>query len=253
MLVKKTLDIVIPVLNEEKILADTVQELVAYASENLSEYNWRILIADNGSTDTTNTICLTLSKQEPKVSFTRLEKRGRGRALKQAWINSDADIVSYMDVDLSTDLTALPSLINAIENENFDIAIASRLSNRSKVIGRSPLRTIISWGYSAIVQAIFMLHIRDYQCGFKAISQQAANDLIPLILDTGWFFDTELIVIAAKNGYRIREIPVKWVDSPDSRVKIISTAYRDIKGLLRLRFHGLSRASKLLSNSSKST
>ena len=247
MLVKKTLDIVIPVLNEEKILADTVQELVAYASENLSEYNWRILIADNGSTDTTNTICLTLSKQEPKVSFTRLEKRGRGRALKQAWINSDADIVSYMDVDLSTDLSALPLAITAIVDEGYDIAIGSRLKQGAQVSGRSFMREFISRSYSLLFRSMFRVRFRDAQCGFKLMTRKAASNLLPSVLDNGWFFDTEMLLLATKCDYHIKEVPVKWTDDPDSRVKIMNTAYKDIIGLCRLRFGGLKQAARLVS------
>ena len=173
-----------------------------------------------------------------------MEQRGRGRALKRAWAESDADIVAYMDVDLSTDLSALPQTIAAVDGEGYDIAIGSRLKRGAQVIGRSFKRELISCSYSLIFRAMFLAGFQDAQCGFKAVSRRAADDVAPLVVDNGWFFDTEMLLIAEKNGYRIKEIPVKWTDDPDSRVKIISTAWEDIKGLLRLRFGGLRQASR---------
>ncbi len=241
---KKTLDVVIPVLNEERALADSVNALAAFLSNNLNDYEWAIVVADNGSTDATPSICQSLSEQDSRVRHVRLEQRGRGRALKRAWAESNADIVAYMDVDLSTDLSALPQTIAAVDDEGYDIAIGSRLKRGAQVIGRSFKRELISRSYSLIFRAMFLAGFQDAQCGFKAVSRRAADDVAPLVVDNGWFFDTEMLLIAEKNGYRIKEIPVKWTDDPDSRVKIISTAWEDIKGLLRLRFGGLRQASR---------
>ena len=241
---KKTLDVVIPVLNEERALADSVNALAAFLSNNLNDYEWAVVVADNGSTDATPSICQSLSEQDSRVRHVRLEQKGRGRALKQAWAESDADIVAYMDVDLSTDLSALPQTIAAVDDEGYDIAIGSRLTRGARVIGRSFKRELISRSYSLIFRAMFLAGFQDAQCGFKAVSRRAADDVAPLVVDNGWFFDTEMLLIAEKNGYRIKEIPVKWTDDPDSRVKIISTAWEDIKGLLRLRFGGLRQASR---------
>ena len=241
---KKTLDVVIPVLNEERALADSVNALAAFLSNNLNDYEWAVVVADNGSTDATPSICQSLSEQDSRVRHVRLEQKGRGRALKQAWAESDADIVAYMDVDLSTDLSALPQTIAAVDDEGYDIAIGSRLTRGARVIGRSFKRELISRSYSLIFRAMFLAGFQDAQCGFKAVSRRAADEVAPLVVDNGWFFDTEMLLIAEKNGYRIKEIPVKWTDDPDSRVKIISTAWEDIKGLLRLRFGGLRQASR---------
>ncbi|MCH2316951.1 MAG: glycosyltransferase family 2 protein [SAR202 cluster bacterium] len=241
---KKTLDVVIPVLNEERALADSVNALAAFLSNNLNDYEWAVVVADNGSTDATPSICQSLSEQDSRVRHVRLEQRGRGRALKRAWAESDADIVAYMDVDLSTDLSALPQTIAAVDGEGYDIAIGSRLKRGAQVMGRSFKRELISRSYSLIFRAMFLAGFQDAQCGFKAVSRRAADDVAPLVVDNGWFFDTEMLLIAEKNGYRIKEIPVKWTDDPDSRVKIISTAWEDIKGLLRLRFGGLRQASR---------
>ena len=243
---KKTLDVVIPVLNEERALADSVNALAAFLSNNLNDYEWAVVVADNGSTDATSSICQSLSEQDSRVRHVRLEQKGRGRALKRAWAESDADIVAYMDVDLSTDLSALPQTIAAVDDEGYDIAIGSRLTRGARVIGRSFKRELISRSYSLIFRAMFLAGFQDAQCGFKAVSRRAADDVAPLVVDNGWFFDTEMLLIAEKNGYRIKEIPVKWTDDPDSRVKIISTAREDIKGLLRLRFGGLNQASREL-------
>ena len=243
---KKTLDVVIPVLNEARALADSVNVLAAFLSNNLNDYEWAVVVADNGSTDATPSICQSLSEQDSRVRHVRLEQKGRGRALKQAWAESDADIVAYMDVDLSTDLSALPQTIAAVDGEGYDIAVGSRLKRGAQVIGRSFKRELISRSYSLIFRAMFLAGFQDAQCGFKAVSRRAAADVAPLVVDNGWFFDTEMLLIAEKNGYRIKEIPVKWTDDPDSRVKIISTAWEDIKGLLRLRFGGLNQASREL-------
>ncbi len=241
---KKTLDVVIPVLNEARALADNVNALAAFLSNNLHDYEWAVVVADNGSTDATPSICQSLSEQDSRVRHVRLEQRGRGRALKRAWAESNADIVAYMDVDLSTDLSALPQTIAAVDGEGYDIAIGSRLKRGAQVIGRSFKRELISRSYSLIFRAMFLAGFQDAQCGFKAVSRRAADDVAPLVVDNGWFFDTEMLLIAEKNGYRIKEIPVKWTDDPDSRVKIINTAWEDIKGLLRLRFGGLRQASR---------
>ena len=243
-----SLDVVLPVLNEEKDLPPSVGKLHGFLSEKLADYNWRILVADNGSTDSTPDVAENLSEQYEEVGYIRLEQRGRGRALARAWLESDADIVCYMDIDLATDLDGLPKLVEAIQGQGYDVAIGSRLVPGARVIARPLKREIISRIYSLIFRSMFFTVFRDAQCGFKAVSRRAANDLVPLVQDKGWFFDTELLILAEKNGYRIKEVPVKWTDDPNSRVRIARTAYEDLKGLLRLRFGGLRKASKLLSS-----
>ena len=246
-----SLDVVVPVLNEEKDLAPNIQELHRFLTNFLSSYDWRIVIADNGSTDSTPDIAKSLTEQNSRMAYMRLEQRGRGRALTRAWLESSADIVGYMDLDLSTDLEALPDLVEAISAGEYDVAVGSRLRKGSEVIGRPFKREVISRAYSLIFRTMFLTGFRDAQCGFKAMSARAARELVPLVQDTGWFFDTELLILAGKNGYHIKELPIKWTDNPDSRVKIIGTAYEDIKGLLRLRFGGLKKASKRLAKSGR--
>jgi glycosyltransferase involved in cell wall biosynthesis len=243
---KKTLDVVFPVLNEERTLADHVHTVADFLSKNLNDYDWAIVIADNGSTDDTPAICQSLSEQDSRVRFVRLEQRGRGRALKRAWGESDADIVAYMDVDLSTDLSALPTAVAAVDGEGYDFAIGSRFKRGAKVIGRTLKREFFSRSYSLIFRSMFFSRFLDAQCGFKALSRRAADEVVPLVVDDSWFFDTEMLLIAEKNGYRIKEIPIIWTDDPDSRVKIISTVYEDLQGLFRLRFGGLKRAGRAI-------
>ena len=235
-----TVDIVIPVLNEEVALPGCVEKLYAFIGEN-PDREWRVLIADNGSTDRTTEIAGELAEKYPTLSMSRLDQRGRGRALKQAWSESDADVRLYMDVDLSTDLKSLPELVAAIADDGYDVAIGSRLTKGSEVVDRTLKREITSRGYNILIHLFFPLTgFKDAQCGFKAVSRRSADNLIPLVKDNAWFFDTELLLLAGKAGYEIKEVPVHWEDDPDTRVKIISTAWEDVKGLLRLRFKGRS-------------
>ena len=243
-----SVEFVLPVLNEERDLPTSTARLHDYLSGDLSHYDWRIVIADNGSTDSTFEVAERLSRELDRVGCIRLDQRGRGRALRRAWLESGSDILGYMDVDLSTELAAIPALVDAVDGGGYDIAIGSRLAEGATVIGRPPHRELISRVYSLTFRAMFLTRFKDAQCGFKAISRRAAHDLLPLVHDTGWFFDTELLILAEKNGYRIKEVPVRWTDDPDSRVRIVRTAYGDMKGLLRLRFGGLRKASRTLSN-----
>ncbi|MBF8266661.1 MAG: Glycosyl transferase [Dehalococcoidia bacterium] len=238
-------EVVIPVLNEEDDLRKSVVYLRQFL-ESHSPYPCRIVIADNGSTDQTPGIAEMLSKEYSEVSWIHLEMRGRGRALRKAWLESDADILSYMDVDLSTDLNAFPALVRAIGEEGFDLAIGSRLMKGSVVKKRSFKRELTSRSYNLIIKAAFFTRFSDAQCGFKAISRRAVQALVPRVKDQAWFFDSELLILAEKAGYRIKDVPVEWVDDPDSRVKVLKTATEDLKGLLRLRAGGLSQALKSL-------
>ena len=236
-----SVSLVLPVLNEERGLASSTLRLHEYLAANLAGCDWRIVIADNGSTDSTPDVAMQLARDHERVGYLRIEQRGRGRALRKAWLERDADIRGYMDIDLSTELEAIPRLIRSIESGGYDVAIGSRLKRGAVVSDRSLLREVISRCYSLLFRTMFLTGFSDAQCGFKAVSARAARDLLPLVQDNGWFFDTELLVTAEKRGFRIADIPVVWRDDPDTRVKILSTAWRDLKGLLRLRFGGLAR------------
>ena len=242
-----SLDFVVPVLNEEQALTGSIDELAEFLGASLPEYDWRIVIADNGSTDSTPDIACRLASEQPRISYVRLEQRGRGRALRKAWLESRADIVGYTDVDLSTDLAALVQMIKAVTEDGYDLAIGSRLRKGARVIGRPLKREVVSRVYSLLFRTMFGTGFRDAQCGFKVLTRRVAKEVVPMVVDTGWFFDSELLILAEKNGYRVKEVPVIWIDDSDSRVRILNTAYGDLKGLLRLRFGGLRRVSRLLS------
>ena len=233
-----SVDVVIPVLNEEHSLGPCIERLSVFLRENL-DHEWRIVVADNGSTDATLAVASRYAEERPnEVRVMHLDERGRGRALKRAWRESEADVVSYMDVDLSTGLEAFPPLVSAIVDDGRHAAWGSRLSRGSRT-ERSLKREVISRSYVCLIRLIAGVRLRDAQCGFKAMSREAADALLPHIKDNGWFFDTELLVIAHKRGFRCKEIPVQWEEDPDSRVKIVKTSLDSFLGLLRLRFKGL--------------
>ncbi|PKB79472.1 MAG: hypothetical protein BZY88_13210 [SAR202 cluster bacterium Io17-Chloro-G9] len=233
-----TVDIVLPVYNEEQALPRAIVILTEFLKAHLRN-PWQVVIADNASTDDTRAVSEMLRDRYPGVNYLYLPQKGRGRALRTAWMDSTADIVSYMDVDLSTDLAHFLQLMEAMES-GYDVAIGSRLSKGSRV-RRSLKREVTSRGYNLLIKSMFFPPFPDAQCGFKALTRQAALAIVPKIKNNGWFFDTEMLVIAAKRGYKIKSVPVKWDDDPTSTVKIVSTAAEDIKGLLRLRFGGIPR------------
>ena len=225
------LDVVIPVFNEERELAPSVATVRDYLLT--MPFSFRITIADNASTDATNLIARQLAHAYDEVHVTRLEEKGRGRALKHVWSRSDAEILAYMDVDLSTDLNALYPLIAPLLSGHSDLAIGSRLARNSRT-RRGPKRELISRGYNYLLRGTLRARFSDAQCGFKAIRRDVAQSLLPLIEDDEWFFDTELLILAERSGLRIHEVPVDWTDDPDSRVDIVATALADLRGMVRL-------------------
>jgi putative flippase GtrA len=226
------LDVVIPVYNEDLDLGPCVRRLRAYLKAHFP-YLFRITIADNASTDRTAEVARRLTEEFPDVRSVRLDQKGRGRALKHVWTHSDAAVLAYMDVDLSTDLGALLPLVAPLISGHSDLAIGSRLARGSRVV-RGPKRELISRGYNLLLRGTLAAHFSDAQCGFKAIRAEVAAQLLPMVEDTGWFFDTEMLVLAERARLRIHEVPVDWVDDSDSRVDIIPTAIADLKGIARL-------------------
>ncbi|MBV8930826.1 MAG: bifunctional glycosyltransferase family 2/GtrA family protein [Mycobacteriaceae bacterium] len=226
------LDIVIPVYNEERDLPRCVDRLHRFLATEVP-YRSRITIADNASTDRTLEVANQLAADLPDVSVIHLGAKGRGGALRAAWSASDAEVVAYMDVDLSTHLSALMPLVAPLVSGHSDVAIGSRLAPSARVV-RGPKRELISRSYNLILKGVLGAKFSDAQCGFKAVRTDVARQLLPLVADTGWFFDTELLVIAERAGLRIHEVPVDWVDDPDSRVDIVRTAVADLKGCWRV-------------------
>jgi putative flippase GtrA len=225
------LDVVIPVYNEEADLGPCVRRLHAHLTETFP-YPFRITVADNASTDGTLGVAEEL-RELGAVEVVHLTEKGRGRALRQAWTASEAPVLAYMDVDLSTDLNALLPLVAPLLSGHSDVSIGTRLARGSRVV-RGTKRQFISRSYNLLLRGTLRVGFSDAQCGFKAIRKEVAEQLLPLVEDTGWFFDTELLVLAQRAGLRIHEVPVDWIDDPDSRVDIVSTAVADLKGIARL-------------------
>ncbi|GAB3558262.1 glycosyltransferase [Spelaeicoccus albus] len=226
-----TVDIALPVFNEQAAVEAAAMRL-RRASRDLP-YRVRIIIVDNASTDRTPAISRRLAERFDDVSYLRLNRKGRGRALKTAWQTSDADICAYMDVDLSTDLTALAPALAALASGHSDISIGSRLAHGARV-QRGLKREFISRGYNTILKTALDIRYSDAQCGFKAVRRDTARALLPFVSDVGWFFDTELLTLAEWAGMRIHEIPVDWIDDPDSSVDIVATAREDLRGVVRM-------------------
>jgi glycosyltransferase involved in cell wall biosynthesis len=227
-------EIVIPVRNEERDLAPSVRRLSAYLRETFP-FTAQVTIADNGSSDQTWAVAQGLVSElgQDTVCAVHLDQPGRGRALHAIWASSDAEVLVYMDVDLSTDLNALLPLVAPLISGHSDVAIGTRLAATSRV-SRGPKREVISRCYNLLLHVALGVGFSDAQCGFKAIRADAARELLPLVEDTGWFFDTELLVLAERAGLRIHEVPVDWTDDPDSRVDIAATALADLRGIARV-------------------
>jgi glycosyltransferase involved in cell wall biosynthesis len=235
-----SVEVVVPVHNEEVALLRNIPELCDYL-ETYFPYRWSVTIVDNASSDHTFAVARELAATyHPRVSLLRLDKKGRGRALKAAWSASEADIVAYMDVDLSTNLWAFLPLVAPLVTGHSDVTIGSRLLKGAQVTRRWK-REVISRCYNLLIKAMFRNRFSDAQCGFKAIKRSVAQALLPWVEDDEWFFDTELLLLAEERGYRISEVPVDWIEDLDSRVDIVATAVEDVRGLLRVRTQRLRR------------
>jgi glycosyltransferase involved in cell wall biosynthesis len=224
-------EIIVPVYNEAEGLEQAIRRLHGFLQD--FPLTWQITVADNASTDGTLAIAQDLAAELSGIGVLHLEQKGRGRALRAAWLASESPVVSYMDVDLSTELDALLPLVAPLVSGHSDVAIGTRLAHGARVV-RGPKREVISRGYNLLLRAALRSGFTDAQCGFKAIRTDVARVLLPLVEDEGWFFDTELLVLAEHNGLRIHEVPVDWVDDPDSRVDVIRTAKGDLQGIWRM-------------------
>ncbi|HEX4109380.1 MAG TPA: dolichyl-phosphate beta-glucosyltransferase [Solirubrobacteraceae bacterium] len=229
------LEIVIPVYNERVALEGSVRYLHGFLSSSFP-FSWQITIVDNASTDGTLQIARRLIYELPEVEVIHLPEKGRGRALRAAWSRSSARVLAYMDVDLSTGLDALLPLVAPLISGHSELTIGTRL-HRAAHVTRSRKRELISRAYNRVLRLALRARFSDAQCGFKAIRADAAHELLPLVADQEWFFDTELLVLAQRRGMRIHEVPVDWLEDLDSRVDIVSTALADLRGVARLLVH----------------
>lgn len=227
-------EITIPVFNEEKELEENIKKLSNFCFKHLNKYNWHITIADNASSDTTLDVAKNLANNNQRISFVRLDKKGRGRAVKEVWKSSNADFCVYMDLDLSTDLKHLPQMLTKLQ-QGYDIVVGSRLAKGAKVEGRTILREIMSRCLNFLfIKLFFHTHFTDAQCGFKGVTKDVVKNLLPYIKDNQWFFDGELLIVGEKSGYKIYDMPVHWVDNPGSTVRLLSTIMNDIEAMWRL-------------------
>jgi putative flippase GtrA len=226
------LEVVVPVHDEQEVLARSIGRLTRHLAAEFP-FTWRVTIVDNASTDGTWIEASKLAAVHDHVHALHLDAKGRGRALRAAWSRSDAAVVAYMDVDLSTDLRALLPLVAPLVSGHSDVAIGSRLASGARVV-RGPRRELVSRIYNRLLRVVFRNQFRDAQCGFKAMRADLARRLLPWVADEGWFFDTELLLLAERNGFRITEVPVDWVDDPDSRVDVVRTALGDLRGMGRM-------------------
>lgn len=229
-----TLEIDIPVYNEEIDLPKNIPILVDFFTKNLTDYDWKIVIVDNASTDATWSIVKELAVKYPTiVSGLNLTKKGRGWALRQAWMKSNAKYVAYMDVDLSSDINCFPEMLKKLE-DGYDLVTGSRNLSGSKVIGRTILRNIISRSYIFLVKLIHGTRLSDTQCGFKALKRDVFIKVEPLIKNNLWFFDSELVIILERAGFKVTDIPIKWVDDRHTTVKVARDSWEEFSGLVRL-------------------
>jgi glycosyltransferase involved in cell wall biosynthesis len=230
---RPAVDVVVPVHNEQRVIAASVRTLHEHLSREL-HFPFRITIADSASTDETLTVARALARELPEVEVVHVERKGRGLALRTVWGASDADVLAYMDVDLSTDLAALGELLEPLVRGTGDIAIGSRLLPGSQVT-RGIKREVISRSYNLLLRVALGVCFSDAQCGFKAGRRELIQELLGEVEDETWFFDTELLFAAQRRKFAIHEVPVRWVEDRDSRVDLLATARADLRGVMRLR------------------
>ena len=230
---RQWVEIAIPVHDEEATLRANVEALLAYLRGEFP-FRFGVVVVDNASVDGTPVVAAELAAEFPEVRALRLERKGRGLALRRAWSASGADVVAYMDVDLSTNLESLLPLVAPLFSGHSEVAIGTRLAHSAHVRRRWK-RELLSRGYNLLIHAGFRVGFSDAQCGFKAVRADAARRLLPLVADDGWFFDTELLLLAERNGLRIHEVPVDWIEDLDSRVELVPTIAADLAGLWRVR------------------
>ncbi|MEU4744901.1 bifunctional glycosyltransferase family 2/GtrA family protein [Actinosynnema sp. NPDC023658] len=222
----------IPVHDEERALPGCVRVLHEFLAEQFP-FDWTIVVVDNASTDDTLAVAHELADRFDRVRVHHLDRKGRGRALRESWEASEAAVVVYMDVDLSTGLNGLLPLVAPLVNGHSDLAIGSRLAPGSRTV-RGPKREFVSRCYNALVRLTHGARFTDAQCGFKAARAEVIRPLLDHVRDDSWFFDTELLLLAEHNGLRVHEVPVDWVEVVDSRGDVLGTARADIRGLVRV-------------------
>jgi len=232
------LNVTLPVFNEASCLRESVSRVVRMLDT--IEESFEVVIVDNGSTDETPQLAKRLAEEDPRIRMIRLEKAGRGAAIKRSWLLTRAQIVSYMDIDLSTDLACFPALIAPLRRQEAPLVVGSRL-HKDADVSRCWHRDSISRIYVKLVQHVLGDRLSDFQCGFKAADRRTIGAILPLVQNDSWFFDTELVFVAKRLGFRVSEVPVRWNEDRDSRVRILPTILEDLLGICRLRWDSMGK------------
>lgn len=232
------IEIVIPVLNEEKSLRHQVLYLKDYLTTQKDQANTFVLtIADNGSTDCSPLIGTEIANSIEGVKYLKIDRRGVGLALKRSWLGSDADIIGFMDLDFATDLKHLEQCWEILKQKEFDIVCGTRNRKNSHVINRSFKRTLISRIFNILIKTIFRTKFTDGMCGFKFLKRESLS----IILENGigfddWFFSTELLIVGEYMNLNIYDLPVTWTDDRDSKVKIFELTKMYLIDIIRLKW-----------------
>ncbi|MCW4023644.1 MAG: glycosyltransferase family 2 protein [Candidatus Bathyarchaeota archaeon] len=224
--------VVFPAHNEAKQLETAVLQVDQALKE--TGYTYEIIVAEDGSTDGTDTLADALSKKMPQVKHIHGEQRlGRGRALNATFKKSQGKIFVYMDVDLATDLNYLKELVDSIKIEGYDFSTGSRMLQQSKV-ERSGTRSLASKSYNFLVRLFLGSKIKDHQCGFKAFKREPTLKLIDEVQAPHWFWDTEILVRAQRSGYKVKEIAVDWISGSDTKVKLFHDSWSMFRQVISL-------------------
>lgn len=206
---KPTLSIVLPVYNESQILERNVLLLESRLEEVTKEFE--IIIVEDGSTDGSDVIARRLSLREPRIIHLHSETRlGKGRALKNALMSCEGDYTLFMDVDLETDLKHIAQFL-ALLMKGHAAVVGSRLKRGTRVT-RPISRQLSSCAYNLLVNLVLGDRISDHQCGFKAFRRSALDAILNDVNDSGFFFDTEIIVRLLRAGFSVLDVPVHWTE-----------------------------------------
>jgi len=223
---------ILPVYNEQDCVGKNSLLLCDFLEEKI-QGDWTIRIVDNASTDNTLKMAQDASRECKKITVLHLDEKGKGRAIKNAMKDLSYDVYAFLDIDMSTDMNHIPELLRWID-EGYDVVIGSRLLPGSNT-KRSFRREILSRGYNILTRLLLGLPVRDTHCGFKALTRSVVEDVVPKVEDNEFFFDTELLARANKTGYKIKEMPVSWIEDADSKVNVKRTVINYLKNLVKLR------------------
>ena len=228
---KADVSIIIPAYNEERRIHKTLEKTLEY----LKNQSWKseIIVVDNGSTDNT----IAVAKKFKNVKLLSENTRGKGAAVRKGMLNSSGKFRLFSDADLSTPITELDKFMR--DSKHFSVLIGSREIPGAKLeVPQSFARRFIGRGFSFLVELILGLGITDTQCGFKMFSEEAAKKIFNTQKLNGWGFDVELLYLAQKYGFGIKEIPVKWINDKNTKVRWHAPFYM-LLDVLQIRFNRL--------------